>query len=54
MYCIKVMYPKKPGSSFSFNLKHYLEVHVGFSLELLAGLDNSVKVPGQGSLTRSQ
>ena len=34
MYCIKVMYPKKPGSSVTFNLKHYLEVHVPLGLSL--------------------
>ncbi len=34
MYCIKVMYPKKPGSSFRFNLKHYFEVHVPLGLSL--------------------
>jgi uncharacterized protein (TIGR02118 family) len=33
MYCVKVLYPKKPGSSF--NLKHYLSVHVPLGLGLL-------------------
>jgi uncharacterized protein (TIGR02118 family) len=33
MYCVKVLYPNKAGSSF--NLKHYLDVHVPLGLGLL-------------------
>lgn len=33
MYCVKVLYPNKAGSSF--NLKHYLSVHVPMGLRLL-------------------
>jgi uncharacterized protein (TIGR02118 family) len=33
MYCVKVLYPNKVGSSF--NLKHYLHVHVPLGLGLL-------------------
>jgi uncharacterized protein (TIGR02118 family) len=34
MHCVKILYPKAPGSSF--NLKHYLDVHVPLGLGLLA------------------
>jgi uncharacterized protein (TIGR02118 family) len=34
MYTVKIFYPKKPGSSFEFNLRHYLEVHVPLGLRL--------------------
>ncbi len=33
MYCVKVLYPNTPGSSF--NLDHYLKVHVPLGLGLL-------------------
>src|SRR5262249_5499198 len=33
MYCVKILYPNKPGSSF--NLKHLLEVHIPLGLGLL-------------------
>ncbi len=34
MHCVKILYPKTAGSSF--NLKHYLDVHVPLGLGLLA------------------
>lgn len=33
MHCVKVLYPNTPGSSF--NLEHYLKVHVPLGLGLL-------------------
>ncbi|MGH7908001.1 MAG: EthD family reductase [Candidatus Binataceae bacterium] len=34
MYCVKIMYPRRPGSSFVFNLKHWLDVHMPLGLGL--------------------
>jgi len=35
MYCVKILYPRRPGSPFRFNLKHYFEVHIPLGLRLL-------------------
>jgi len=34
MFCVKVMYPKKPGSSYKFNLDHYFKTHMTMGLGL--------------------
>ncbi len=34
MHCIRIVYPKKPGSSF--NWEHYYDVHLPLGLSLLA------------------
>jgi uncharacterized protein (TIGR02118 family) len=34
MFCVKVMYPRRRGSSFVFNLRHYFEVHMPLGLGL--------------------
>lgn len=34
MYCIRIVYPKKPGSSFDWD--HYYAVHLPLGLSLLA------------------
>lgn len=42
MYCVKVLYPNTPGSTF--NLEHYLQVHVPLGLGLLKKHCNAVPV----------
>ncbi|MGD9765790.1 MAG: EthD family reductase [Candidatus Binatia bacterium] len=33
MYCVKILYPNRPGSSF--NLQHYFDVHIPLGLRLM-------------------
>jgi hypothetical protein len=42
MYCVKVLYPNSLGSTF--NLKHYLQVHVPLGLGLLKKHCNVVPI----------
>lgn len=35
MYVVNVMYPNPPGSNSTFDMKHYLDVHMAMGLGLL-------------------
>ena len=56
MYCVRIYYPNKPGSSF--NWKHYLDVHLPLGLGLLSKyvgvtpikveIDQNISTDGKG------